>query len=534
MTPHGYLALVLHAHLPYVRHPEYPQFLEEDWFYEAITETYLPLLNVLDQLVQDEVFFALTITLTPTLCAMMRDPLLQERYVAYLKRAIQLADAEVARTKGQERLENMARFYLERLQNCYRQFVFKWDRDLVKAFKQFQDAGFIEIITCAATHGLLPLMANVPEAVRAQILIAHDEYRACFDCDPSGIWLPECGYVEEIGNILAEANIRWFILDAHGLMYAEPRPFAAIYNPCYTPKGPAAFARDRESSKQVWSAAEGYPGDPAYRDFYRDIGFDLPIENLHPVISENQPRKFTGLKYYRVTGKEVPSEQKDLYHRVWAEAAAERHANDFLQNRKTQISNLREHLTIDPIVVTAFDAELFGHWWFEGPEFLNHLIRKCAQDTSVFELVTPGRYLVEHSTLQVVNPSASSWGHKGYWEVWLNQSNSWIYPHLQAATQQMVECAREGQKLMLDTSHPLHRVLCQMARELLLAQSSDWAFLIKTGTAKEFATKTTKDHLMRFQRLAEQWKLQNVDMEFLNNCEWRDALFPNVNWKYYV
>ncbi|MBV9658413.1 MAG: DUF1957 domain-containing protein [Verrucomicrobia bacterium] len=540
MAPHGFLALVLHAHLPFVRHPEHPEFLEEDWLFEAVVETYLPLLAMLDRLVGDGVPFALTLTLTPPLCAMLTDPLLQERTRRYLDRSVALAEREIARTRGQGRVEEVAHFYLVRLRACREQYNERWRGDLVAAFRSFQDSGHLEIITCAATHGFLPLMSNIPQAVRAQIFLARDDYRRHFGCDPAGIWLPECAFVPGLDDVLAEANIRWFILDAHGLMYGQPRPHAAIYAPCYTTAGPAAFARDRESSRQVWSALEGYPGDAAYRDFYRDIGFDLPKSELAPMIAPDGQRKFTGFKYHRVTGRGVPTLEKDVYHRPWAEAAADHHAADFLHSREEQIGSLRQSLVNDPIVVAPFDAELFGHWWFEGPEWLELFLRKAAYDTLVFSLTTPGRYLATHPTQQMVAPSASSWGQNGYWEVWLDESNSWIYPHLQAAARRMVEVATEtaaainAKKLKGKARVERERVLRQLARELLLAQASDWAFLMKTGTAKDFAGKETRDHLLRFTRLYEHLREGRVREDFLSNCEWRDNIFPELNWRYYA
>ncbi len=541
MTEHGYLALVLHAHLPFVRHPEYPEFLEEDWLYEAITETYLPLLGVLDRLAGDKVPFALTLTMTPPLCAMLRDELLRERYVRHLDRCLALAEKETVRTRGWGHQEDTAWFYLTRLRDCRRQYLERWQGDLVKAFRRFQDEGLIEIITCAATHGLLPLMQNIPQAVRAQIFIARDDYRACFGRDPAGIWLPECAYVAGIDQVLQEANLRWFILDAHGLMYGQPRPRRAIYAPCFTPAGPAAFSRDRESSRQVWSAQHGYPGDPAYRDFYRDIGFELPFAELEPVLGPAGPRKFTGFKYHRITGRTV---EKEPYHRVWALAAADSHAGHFMNERRAQVDNLRHVLDEDPIVVAPFDAELFGHWWFEGPEFLELFIRKATYDQQTFALTTPGRYLDAHPTQQIVAPSASSWGQNGYWEVWLHASNSWIYPHLQTAARRMVEAAQaevKGRGFLTRAPESQRqdealrdRLLRQMVRELLLAQSSDWAFLMKTNTATHYAAKRTKDHVLRFTRLYEQWRSGALDLEFLANCEWRDNLFPDLEWRYYV
>ncbi len=532
----GYLALVLHAHLPFVRHPEHEDFLEEDWFYEAISETYLPLLRVFHRLRDDGVPYRLTLSLTPTLCAMLRDPLLQRRYVRYLDRAIGLARAELERTRHEPALNDLARFYLERFLTCRNLFVDTWKGELIPVFRQLQDEGFLEIITCAATHGFLPLMEQYPEAVRAQIFAGCDDYRECFGRDPVGIWLPECAYVAGIDEVLQEANLRWFVIDSHGLMFGQPRPRYAIYAPCFTPSGPAAFARDRDSSRQVWSSEEGYPGDPAYRDFYRDIGFDLSAEYLAPFSPKDGPRKFTGLKYHRVTGRGVPS--KDLYNRGWAEAAIDSHASHFMRSRAEQIGKLRGQMNVDPIVMSPFDAELFGHWWFEGPEFLDLVIRKSVYDQDAFQLTTPAQYLEKHPTAQLVAPSASSWGHKGYWEVWLDDSNSWIYPHLHAAARRMIETAGRYADLDQNSTDPKNqrteRALRQLARELLLAQSSDWAFLMKTGTAREYANSRTKSHILRFTRLYDQLRGENVDPDFLAQLEEKDNLFPTLQWRHYL
>ncbi len=526
----GYLALILHAHLPYVRHPEYDEFLEEDWLYEAITETYLPLLDSLYRLANDSVPFALTISLTPPLCHMLRDPLLQERYTRHLDRTISLVSHELDRTHGDAALSEVVRLYHDRLTKAQVAWEQRWSRDLVSAFAMLQERGVIEIITCAATHGFLPLMEAYPEAVRAQIRIARQQYREIFGRDPRGIWLPECAYFSGVESVLAAEEIRWFVLDSHGLMFGTPRPRYAIYAPTFTPAGPAAFARDRESSRQVWSAEVGYPGDPAYRDFYRDVGFDLSQEYLAPFLGADGQRKFTGLKYYRITGRGA---EKEPYNRAWAMAAVEAHAAHFMAQRAQQIAQLREIMNVPPIIVSPFDAELFGHWWFEGVEWLELFIRKAAHDQREFAFTTPSRYLAEYDTHQLVVPSPSSWGNRGYWEVWLDDSNAWIYPHLHAATRRMIEVARHFRAL--EKLPPLvDRALSQMARELLLAQSSDWAFLMKTGTARNYAAKRTKDHLLRFTRLYDQVRAEFVDEAFLENCEWRDNLFPQLDWRVYA
>ena len=317
-----HLALILHAHLPFVRHPEHEHFLEEDWLFEAITETYIPLLQMMQRLLHDNVPFKLTMSLTPTLCAMLQDELLRERYVRHLDLLIDLAARERKRNRNQPELADLGEFYFELFSASRRFFVDEWKCDLLAAFRQLRDTGPLEIIACAATHGLLPLIQQQsPAAARAQVFVGRDAYVDLFGAEPSGFWLPECAYALGVDSILQEVNIRWFVLDAHGLLFGSPQPQRAIYAPCYTPAGPAVFARDRDSSRQVWSAEEGYPGDPAYREFYRDVGFDLPFEHLGPVA--RGVRKFSGVKYHRITGQR---KEKELYDRAEAEKAADAHA----------------------------------------------------------------------------------------------------------------------------------------------------------------------------------------------------------------
>jgi 1,4-alpha-glucan branching enzyme len=529
----GSLALVLHAHLPFVRHPEGEHFLEEEWLFEAINETYIPLLRIMQRLVDDTVPFKLTMSITPTLCAMLQDQLLCERYVQHLDFLIDLAGREQKRNRKHPRLRQLSDFYFQLFSENRRLFVDEWRGDLLRVFRQLRETGAVEIIASAATHGLLPILQQQsPAAARAQVLIGRDVYVEVFGAEPTGCWLPECAYEPGLDCTLQEANLRWFVVDAHGLLFAQPHPRRSIYAPCYTAAGPAAFARDPDTSRQVWSAREGYPGDPVYREFYRDIGFDLPMEHLGPIARGT--RKFSGIKYHCITGH---GDDKQLYDQAPAEDTAAKHAIHFLEQRRQQICEIGE-TGFDPIIIAPFDAELFGHWWFEGPIFLEQFIRQAANERD-FQLATPSEYLAVHQTQQIVEPASSTWGEDGHLAVWLDPSNAWIYPHLHAAAQKMSELARRhrhqtGLACEAGGVQVTDRVLKQLTRELLLAQSSDWAFLMKTGTAREYATKRTIEHLARFNCLHDQFVTANLDEEFLRDCEWRDNIFPNINWHYYA
>jgi len=521
----GHLSLVLHAHLPFVRHPEHPRFLEENWLFEAITETYLPMLEVFEGWLRDGMDSRLTICLSPTLCAMLRDRLLQDRYEQHLNGLIELAEKEVHRTYWDRAYHELALFYHERFVRL-RQNYFGYHRDLVSAFRKFQDAGRLEIITTAATHGLLPLLASHPASVRAQILTARDHYAECFGRNPRGIWLPECAYVEGVENVLQEANIRWFITDTHGVLHAKPRPRYGVFAPIFTQNGLAAFGRDLESAKQVWSKHEGYPGDPRYRDFYRDIGFDLDFDYVRPHLPTDSVRTFTGIKYHAITGG---AGEKLIYNRQAALETAAQHAQHFLEARVDQISRLAHIMDRPPMLVSPYDAELFGHWWHEGPEFLDYFVRKAYFDQQVFKLTTPHEYLQQNPTQQVAQPAASSWGEEGYWKVWLNERNEWILPHLDIAQTRMTELVRK----FPNATGLTERALKQAARELLLAQSSDWPFILRTGTSPEYAKRRVKDHLLRFIALHEQLTQTQVDEKWLARIEARDNLFAGVNPGYW-
>jgi len=522
----GYLALVLHAHLPFVRHPEHAKFLEENWLFEAITESYVPLIQVMDGWLRAGMETRLTLTLTPTLCSMLLDPLLQDRYAQHLDGLIELAEKETHRTQWEPAYRPLAEMYLHRFTGI-RETYLAYGRNLVGAFRKFQDLGKLEIITCAATHALLPLLAVHPPSVRAQVLTARDHYRGCFGRDPRGIWLPECAYAAGVENVLQEANIRWFITDTHGVLHANPRPRYGVFAPIFTPNGVAAFGRDLDSAKQVWSRHEGYPGDPRYRDFYRDIGFDLDFEYVRPYLPSPEVRGFTGIKYHRITGN---AGAKEVYDRGTAWRAADEHAGHFLDARREQIQRLAAIMDRPPLILSPYDAELFGHWWYEGPVWLDLFVRKAYYDQKVFTLVTPAEYLRRHPTQQVATPGASSWGEEGYWRVWLNETNEWIYPHLDIAQERMSRLARQFPAATGVTE----RALKQAARELLLAQASDWPFILRTGTSPDYARQRVKNHLLRFIALHEQLTTTRIDEKWLGRIEWLDNIFPDVDYRYWA
>jgi len=455
---------------------------------------------------------------------MLMDPLLQERYLKHIHRLIELAQKEIERTSWQPEFQQLAKMYLREFSQARDTFL-RYNRNLLNAFKAFQDAGKLEIITCGATHGYFPLMDICRESVRAQVKVAVAHYESIFGRKPRGIWLPECGYQPGHDAILKEAGLVFFFTDAHGVLHGSPRPKYGVFAPVYCKgSGVACFARDLESSRQVWSSVEGYPGDYNYREFYRDIGFDLEYDYIRPYIHPDGVRINTGIKYFRITGA---GDHKQPYVPRWARDKAAEHAGNFMFNRQKQIEYLYNFMRKKPLIVSPYDAELFGHWWYEGPQWLEFLIRKIAFDQDEIKLITAAEYLRENPRNQVITPSLSSWGWKGYSEMWLQGSNGWLYRHLHQACEKMTELA----KAYPQVNGLLKRALNQALRELLLAQSSDWAFIMGTGTHTSYALRRSKDHILRFLRLYEEIRANSIDAEWLADIEYKDNIFPNIDYR---
>ena len=528
--PIGFFSLILHAHLPFVRHPEHPEFLEEDWLYEAITEVYLPLIFVFQNLYESGAGPRLAMNVSPPLCEMLADPLLQERYTRHLENLLALSEKEVERTSREApEFQAVARMYKETLGAAHHLWTTRYSRNLVRAFRELQDEGVLEIITCGATHGFLPLIST-PEAKRAQISVAVANYRKHFGRKPRGIWLPECAYEPGVENLLAEAGIEYFISDTHAILYGEPRPRYGVYAPVRCPNGVAVFARDLETSQQVWSSVVGYPGHASYREFYRDLGWDAPLDYLLPHLHAGGERRHLGLKYHRITGRDVTQEDKQPYNPTWARERAAINAGDFVNKRIEQAAHL--HSTFQgraPLVVSPYDAELFGHWWYEGPQFIDFVFRKLHWDQQSIQSIAPGDYLDSGIPIQTQQPSASSWGEDGYFKVWLNEANAWMYPHQQAAEERMTALADTHS----EPNELTRRALNQAARELLLAQSSDWAFQIYQGTTVEYATRRFRSHIRRFNTLADDIQHGQIDVERLSEIESRDNIFAELDYRTY-
>ncbi len=521
----GYFCLVLHTHLPYIHHPEYETFLEERWFFEAVHETYIPLLMVFDRLAEKKVPFKVTMSLTPPLLEMMRENNLSDKFVKHTKDLIELCEKELSYAKTQHERE-LAIFYKNRFETNLKYYE-QLSRDLIKGFEKHSKSGNLLLVTCNATHAYLPLLQHDKRSVEAQIKVGVEAFKQRIGNNPKGIWLAECGYYPGLDEILAKYGLKFFFVDSHALWYADEQPKFGVYRPVMTPSGVFALARDPDSSEQVWSATLGYPGDGRYREFYRDLGFDRDFEYIKPYIDPSGVRVNTGIKYHRITSKQVPLDKKEFYDRSEALRAVEEHATDFVAKKVTQVERLYNIFGEPPVIVAPFDTELFGHWWFEGPEFIESFFSKLAQ-TRILKPITALEATEKFDSYQILTPAESSWGNGGYHETWLNGKNDWIQIHVRELSERMHRYVDEHR----NETDPLKiRVINQMFREILLLQSSDWPFIITTGTSVDYAVNRIKTHVKRFLDLEKQLLEDNIDEESLAKLESVDAIFPWLDFR---
>jgi len=521
----GAFTFVLHSHLPYCRMAgRWPH--GEEWLHEAASETYVPLLNALYDLREEGIDFRLTISLTPVLAEQLADCDVNQNLLLYLKEEVEAAESDIRRF-GKERnshLEYLATYYRDFYTRVKDTYVERFGRDIVGAFKQLQDEGYLEIIACAATHGYLPLLAR-DSSIYGQLRAGVENYKRHFERPPRAIWLPECAYrpayIQEDGimrpgleEFLASLGITCFFVETHAIEGGRPvgkaagdvaiGPYAAItrryvipipddlasrgttfaaYHIASSDKGPtsppvAVIGRNHRTGQQVWSADWGYPGDGDYREFHK---------------KDNE----SGLQYWRVTGPEADLGSKDCYHPDWAEHKVREHVRHFasLVEQLAQAHHAKSGTY--GIISANYDTELFGHWWFEGINWLKGVLRALS-GSQVVDLTTASEYITDNEPDQLIILPESSWGAGGTHWTWDNPETHWMWKPIHRAELRMEHLV----DLCPDAEGDLLALLNQAARELLLLESSDWLFLVTTEQAREYAVERFRSHLSRFNELA--------------------------------
>lgn len=506
----------LHAHLPFVRHIEYASFLEENWYFEALNETYLPFLSMVEKLRDEGYKFNLSFSTSATLNAMFKDEALSNRFIAYLEKQKMLGLKEIERTKGIDKVNKIAKYYYDRACKSLDLFQNKYNKDIISALKVLNNEGYLNLITTAATSAHLPLYKDYEYFIRAQVKLAVDDFYECFNQYPKGFFLPNCGYYQGVEKILDEYGIKYFHVSAQAFFLAATKAKNANFAPAILNNGLYALSRDFNLSSLIWSSTEGYPTDKVYREFYRDIGYDLPLNYISDFIQEDGSRIFTGYKYYAITSN---TDQKELYDIDLAKERAKEHARNFIYEINKKAENLKDLVTKKISFSLSFDAELFGHWWFEGLWFLEEVIRN-------HKLNNIDEYLKEDPKQQVLKLAPSSWGRGGLNQTWLNRNNLWIYPQIHSCIEKLSELASR----FSNQKSVKQRFLNEAARVVLLMSSSDWALILANDPENYYANMKIKGYLDDFNLVYENMCKNSIDTSWIINCEKRDVIFPEIDY----
>jgi len=546
----GYFTFVLHSHLPYVRLAgRWPH--GEEMVHQAIAETYIPLLNALNDLKADGYNPRLTIGLTPILIEQLVDADVRNHFDMYVEERLSLIEADLTRfqAEGSAHLAYLAGYYRDWYGTIRDSFRNRYGRDIVPAFRKLQDEGNLEIITSAATHSYLPLLSR-DSSIYGQLRTGVSSYWHHSQTAPRGIWLPEAGYRPPfmegeryrpgIEEFLADLNLHYFFTDSHAIrggravgklagdvagpygglpkrqlvLSPDERPLAeerSTMRPYYVRAAKVAvFGRNERTGLQVWSASQGYPGDFLYREFHRkDAG--------------------SGMQYWRITSNTAGLGEKELYDPVPAFQKVKDHAAHFVHLLYEELSGYAATSQVPGIIVSAYDTELFGHWWFEGVAWLQEVLRLLDRSDAI-GLTTADRYLADYPPDEVIDLPESSWGEGGGHWTWLNPQTEWMWPLIHNAEQRMEQLVARHPEATAE----MGRILAQTARELVLLESSDWPFLVSTGQAKEYAIGRFQQHLARFNALAgfaeRGTPLRPAELEFLAAAEEADNSFSKIDY----
>lgn len=555
--PRGHFLLILHSHLPLVLgHGRWPH--GSDWLSEVTIGCYLPLIEQFERLPAGGSRTPLSINLSPILCEQLAHPSYPPEIEAFLRQRLESVAENRAHFEatGQTALADLTLFWDRTYRHLLEQFT-ALNGDLLGVFRRLAAAGMLELITSAATHGYLPLLAR-EESIDLHLRVGKATHARHFGATPRGVWLPECGYRARyewtppagplrgkvrrrrrgIEEFLAAHRLEYFITDAHLLRGGEPlsayrdyypalRAVSGAEHPTYrrerTPYRPyviasrggvgeaVAFTRDPQTTLQVWSREVGYPGDGSYLEFHK--------------------KHFPGgIRYWRVTDPKSDLGAKLIYDPEAAHQGARSHAAHFADLIVSMLDAEAAKAHHPAMSCNPYDTELFGHWWFEGPTFLSEILPLLPQHGVAVE--TLGGYLDAHPPAEAITLLEGSWGEGGDHRVWLNRETEWTWDMAYAAEEDFWTLAAG----VAWEAHPmLRRILAQLARELLLIQSSDWQFLITTQAARNYAESRFAEHYAHFTRLghffrrtAEGFPVQESDEAFLAAREAQDFPFPDV------
>jgi len=558
----GAFCLVLHGHLPHVlHHGRWPH--GEDWLFEAASETWLPMLDVARTARSEGLRVAWTLGLTPVLLEQLGSQRFRDGFGAYLVELRERASQDEAdfRRRGEGHLAWLATRHQARFE---RQLAL-WDElgcDLVAPFAELADAGQLELLSSNATHGYHPLILH-DACARAQVRAGLSTSERHLGRRPRGVWLPECAYRpagpwrpvavhgderdrDGVGSLFADEGVEFFFVDTH--LVRGARPHATIDGAVITPvphdqvdwdtsrawrselephkvveRGQVlpltVLARCPDVSEQVWSGEIGYPGDGRYLEFHKRHGT-------------------RGLRYWKVTGDEVALGDKDPYYPDDVAAGLHSQARHFAGLVRDRLRVHRDHTGRWGVVCAPFDAELFGHWWHEGPQFLLEVARQLASEPEV-EVLTVSEALARAPSDKAVELPEGTWGAGGDHRVWNNDELRFYWEMAYRAEDRFLDLWHRAD---WERDEAVAELLAEAGRQLLLLQASDWAFVISTRGAVDYGLRRVAGHAACLDDLLNgvedlvqgREDVDPVVRNTLERCRLVDPVFPDLQLSWWA
>jgi 1,4-alpha-glucan branching enzyme len=534
MICNNVIAIVLNAHLPFVRRNRTNFSFEELQLFSSLSETFLPLLEMFDRLEADRIPFRMALAVSPILCHLLTDEALISHYLDYVDSQITFGEAELKRTKNDPATHSLAEYYYDNMIERRVNFTERYGKNIPRVLSYYQKKGRLELLASPATNCFLPFYLEHYEVIRAQIETALASHKKYFGVKPAGFWLPELGYHPKLSAHLYNYGIAYTIVDTHSALLAKPRPKYGSFFPLKTKHGVCLLVKDFYAHRDIIDREQGFPVEGLFRNFFHDAADDLPLENIKLFIEEDGTRLSTGYKYYTIGDIERP---RAVYNPALAMEKAQSYAEQFLKGRISTLNGaadlMRKDFNGSAVSLCAWDADFLGRFWHEGFLFLETVFRTGCRKNEV-KFATPSEYLSSQneSLFQVVEPEFSSSGFNGYAESWLDESTGQYYRHIFHASRRMAELAERFK----NETGIKERALKQAAREVLLALSSDWPRLISIQNSKSlpkwrsYAINELESHLKNFTTIYEALGSSYLSTRFLTDIEYRNRIFPDINY----
>lgn len=519
------IVLLLTSAQEYIKHcgDEEKQYAAQmNIIFESISETYIPLIKMFENLEADEIPFKVALVLSPVLCTLLDDSVIQSQYIEWLDKRIELGKKELERCSNSEYV-NSVRFYFEKAQSDKADFL-RYDQKILRKIREFQKKGYIELLATCGTNVYLPHYSDIVEILNAQVEAGLYSHKYFFGEAADGFWLPELGYSSGFEKILRSYGMSYTVLDTRSFLFSENEPEKGIFSPARFSNSLAVFGRDGESDNQIFGE-DGYSSNGIYRNNHRDIGFELPLSDLSPCIEEGSSRYSLGYKYWNSSelNKDSPYNFESAYEETKKDAL------DFLKSKNDKLSQAAEIIadSEDVSLICSIDLDKLRSSWFEGIKWIENIFRVNKENNFDIEFTKAKDLIGNQFSLQKIKPYYGAANGTGYGEDLLSSKNSWLVRYVRKASQRMVDLV---ERFPSDTGLKA-RLLNIGAKELMIAQSVGWKKMLNDGIFPEYAEQRFKECIIDFTAVFDALGSNTVSTEWLTKLEIKHSLFPWMNYR---